>query len=128
MRLLQEAFKAEFERVLDRDGLTRTEAARRLKVSRQAFHAYLAEAGSVPRKDVLRRIVELWPDFRVVAGGQVYDRDSLAPGSTGGPLPVSEQMDLFFETLKGLKQENLGIRVKRVDEDTQIFLTIKIRA
>jgi hypothetical protein len=128
MRLLQEAFKAEFERVLDRDGLTRTEAARRLKVSRQAFHAYIADAGSVPRKDVLRRIVELWPDFHVVAGGrQVFDKDSLAPTLAVGPTPVPQQLELF-EALKGLKQENLGIHVKRVNEDTQIFLTIKIPA
>jgi hypothetical protein len=127
MRLLQEAFKAEFERVLDRDRLTRTEAARRLRVSRQAFHAYLAVPGSVPRKDVLRRIVELWPDFRVVAGGQVFDRDALSPTSIAGPTPVSQQMD-FFQLLKGLGQENLGIRVTRVNDDTQIFLTIKIPA
>lgn len=127
MRLLQEAFRTEFERVLSRDGLTRAEAARRLKVSRQAFHAYLSVAGAVPRKDVLRRIVELWPDFRVVAGGQVFDRDSLSPASAAGPTLVSQQMD-FFELLKGLKQENLGIRVTRVADDTQIFLTIKIPA
>jgi hypothetical protein len=127
MRLLHEAFKTEFERVLKRDGLTRTEAARRLKVSRQAFHAYLAEAGSVPRKDVLRRIVEQWPDFCVVAGTDVFDRDSLSPALIGGPVPVSEQMNLF-KALKRLKQENLGVSVKRVDEDTQIFLTIKISA
>jgi hypothetical protein len=128
MRLLQEAFKAEFERVLDKDRLTRTEAARRLKVSRQAFHAYLSEAGSIPRKDVLRRIVELWPDFHVVAGGhQVFDKDSVAPTRAGGPTPVPQQLELF-EVLKELKQENLEINVKRVKKDTQIFLTIKIPA
>jgi hypothetical protein len=127
MRLLHEAFKAEFERVLARDGLTRTEAARRLKISRQAFHAYLSVAGSVPRRDVLRRVVELWPDFRVVAGNEVFDQESLAPPSVGGPTPVPKQMD-FLELLRGLKQENLGIRVSRFEHDTEIFLTIKIPA
>jgi hypothetical protein len=96
-------------------------------LSRQAFQAYLADTGSVPRKDVLRRIVELWPDFCVVAGTEVYDRNSLSPAPTGGPVPVSEQMNLF-KLLKDLKQEDLGVRVKQVDKETQIFLTIKIPA
>jgi hypothetical protein len=127
MRLLQEAFKAEFERVLKRDGTTRTEAAKRLKLSRQAFHAYLALGGAVPRKDVLRRVVDLWPDFCVVAGGQVFDKDSLSPISAARPSPVAQQLD-FFAALKALEQQNPGIRVRRVNADTEIFLTIKIPA
>jgi hypothetical protein len=72
-------------------------------------------------------VVELWPDFRVVAGGQVFDSKSLAPSSAGGPTPVPKQMD-FLELLRGLKQENLGIRVSHFEHDTQIYLTIKIPA
>jgi len=127
MRFLHKAFKEEFIRVLNRDGLTRTEAARRLGVSRQAFHAYLTENGSVPRKEVLRRIVEIWPDFCVIAGGQrLFDKDSLVP-SASSPMPVQRQLELF-EVLKGLRQENLAISVKHVGDETQVSVIIKVVA
>ncbi len=125
MRLLQEAFRAEFERVLGRGDMSRSEVARALQISRQALYNYLA--GAVPRKEHLSRILELWPDFHVEAGGRVYGKDALAPNPSSGPISVSRQLNLF-EKLKELGQENLGIDVKRFGEDTHISVTIKISA
>jgi hypothetical protein len=128
MRYLHEAFREEFLRVLKNSRLTRTEAANKLGISRQAFHAYIAKKnGSVPRKDVLRRIIEIWPDFRVVAGSQVFDKESLSPSSMPKPESVPYQMNLF-EGLKTVKQENLGFEVENIDGKTKILLTIQIPA
>jgi hypothetical protein len=128
MRSLHMAFRAELLRNLEDSHLTRTEAARRLGVSRQAFQAYITDReGSVPRKEVLRRIVEIWPDFRVVAGGKVFDKDVLSPTAPGGPTPVPLQLNLF-EILKELRRESLDIDVKSVDEGTRLSITIRIPA
>jgi transcriptional regulator with XRE-family HTH domain len=125
MRVLGEAFKAVFEKVLKKNGLTQTDAARLLGVSRQTLHSYL-KGHSVPRDAHLIRAAELWSDFRIEAGGQVYDKDSLSSSSSNSPASVPKQLNLFV--LKGLKHEDLQISVKQVENDVQIEVNFKIPA
>jgi hypothetical protein len=128
MRSLQNAFREEFLRVLAKTGMSRSEAAAQIGISRQAFHAYLVRDGSIPSKNKLRRIVEIWPDFCVLAGGQKFDKESLSPPDLAmQPVVVAKQLQLV-ELLQTLGPENLGISVRQEGKSTRVSLTIKIPA
>jgi hypothetical protein len=101
-----------------------------MRVSRQAFQAYIAEEnGAVPRKEHYERIFEVWPDFQVVAeDGQVILNKAFTPPNTDSkPRLIERQMNLF-ETLRSVKQENLRFKVEEVDGATQLIVFIRVPA
>jgi len=122
MTALGSSIGNEFRRILGEYKINITEAARELRVSRQAFHAYL-KGTSLPRKQTLARAIELW-NFNIAIGGVPLDHESFAEVRT---RPKPQQL-LLWEALDGIRTEGLKVTVKRVDSTLNVVVNIDIPA
>jgi len=122
MTTLGKAVADEFRRILSENKLTKTQAARDLRVSRQAFYSYL-DGTSLPRKRTLVRAIELW-NFNIAVGGVPLDPASfIEPDAALRPRQL-----LLWEALDGIRTEGLKITVKRVDSTLNVEVKIDIPA
>lgn len=122
MRNLAELISRELRNVLDKRGLSVTAAAKTLKISRQAMHAYL-NGTSVPRQAVLERAVrELGLELQF---GQV--KLDVFPEKQIEGVPAAEQLDLL-KRLEEISQKDLKIAVKRVGARFELEVRIDISA
>lgn len=122
MTTLGKAIADEFRRILGERQMTIAFAARELRVSRQAFHAYL-NGKSMPRKETLGRAIELW-NFNIAVGSALLDRNSFSEPSQE---PQPTQL-LLWEALDGIRQQDLKIDVRRVGSTLNVEVRIEIPA
>jgi transcriptional regulator with XRE-family HTH domain len=122
MTTLGKAIADEFRRILGERQITISGAARELRISRQAFHAYLS-GKSMPRKETLRRAIELW-NFNIAVGSALLDRNSF---SEPNPAPQPTQL-LLWEALDGIRPQDLKIDVRRVGSSLKVEVKIDIPA
>jgi transcriptional regulator with XRE-family HTH domain len=122
MTTLGKAISDEFRRILSEHQLTISSAARDLRVSRQAFHAYLI-GRSMPRKQTLARAIELW-NFNIAVGSVLLDRSSFSK-----PNPETQPIQLpLWEALDGIRPQDLKIEVKRIGSTLKVEVKIDIPA
>jgi transcriptional regulator with XRE-family HTH domain len=124
MSTLSAAVATELKRILSERNLSVSQAARDIRVTRQAFHNYLNET-SVPRHKTLSRAMDLW-DFRLKIGDTSFDR-------TSSPRPsenerIAEQLPLIWESLDSIKQQDLKISVAREGSTLKVEVKIDIPA
>jgi hypothetical protein len=121
-----EAFARALKKMLaDKPGLTVSNAARALKVSRQTFHSYLN--GTLPRRKTLNKAIHLW-DLRLDFANHSFDKGAF--GSDEGraePLPGSIQPTLW-EALDAVREEDLRVTMKRVGKVLRVDVRIEIPA
>lgn len=122
MTALGKAIADEFRRILGERKMTVAGAARELRVSRQAFHAYL-NGKSMPRKETLARAIDLW-SFGIAVGSVPLDRNSF---SDPDPEPQPRQL-LLWEALDGIRPQDLKIEVRRVGSTLNLEVKIDIPA
>lgn len=125
MSTIGETIAKEFRRILGENKLTISQAARNLRVSRQAFHSYL-NGSSVPRSQTLARAIDLW-GFNLSVGGVTLDRNSFTTESANGTEPPPKQL-VLWEALDGIKQQDLKINVKRIGSTLRVEVKIDIPA
>jgi transcriptional regulator with XRE-family HTH domain len=101
-----------FRTVLASRRISKTQAAKELRVSRQMFHQYL-KAKSLPKRDVLQRACDAW-GLRINYRGLIVDRESFPAGApeSGGSSPSQLKLDLQ-EAIARLENQDLGIRILR---------------
>jgi transcriptional regulator with XRE-family HTH domain len=121
---LSEAIAAEFRRVLLEKGLSVTAAARELRVTRQAFHAYL-NTKSVPRTKTLARAMILW-DLKITVGDIVFDKSSLP--TKKGAIDGSPSQMTFLDAWDSLKPQDLKITASRDGSSIRLQVNINIPA
>jgi transcriptional regulator with XRE-family HTH domain len=128
MSVLRASVASELKRILHERGLTVTEAAKSLEISRQALYNYLNEL-STPRARVLSKAMELW-GLEIRVGQTVFNSDSFEKATPARPVPVStrpEQLDLWRQ-LDAINEDNLRIGVKRVGKTLRVSVQIEIPA
>ena len=123
MLSLSAAFAAELKRVLDERGMTVTEAARSLQISRQALYNHL-KAISQPRAKLLARATELW-NIEIQVGQSSFDKTSFEKRVR--PQTVAKQLNLW-DHLDQIKEKDLQIGVKRVGRTLRVSVQIGIPA
>jgi hypothetical protein len=106
-------------------GRTITAAADELKVSRQAFHAYLQ--GKLPRRKTLNRAVRLW-NLKLDLGKYSFDRGAFGNDeSKQQRVPLPKQPTLW-EALDSVREEDLRVTMKRVGKVVRFDVRIEIPA
>ena len=113
-----------FRNVLASRRMSKTRAAKDLRVSRQMLHQYL-KGKSLPKREVLQRACDLW-------GLKINYRDLIV--SAGSFPPVREetgvppkQLDLDLrEAIEHLGNQDLAIRILRKD-NSRIELQVDLR-
>jgi transcriptional regulator with XRE-family HTH domain len=117
-REVAESFRA----ALKRKGITKTQAADDLGISRQAFYKYLS-AQTAPKGPVLQRACQIWGitlNYRgLVIAETSFPKARIKKEST----PVQQ---LLFDALKSLSDENLEIKILR-RRAKSVLLSIEIR-
>lgn len=122
MTTLGKAISNEFRRILSEKQMTIAAAARELRVSRQAFHAYLI-GRSMPRKQTLARAIELW-NFNIAVGSVLLDRNSFSEPNPGRqPTQL-----LLWEALDCIRPQDLKIEVERIGSTLKVEVKIDIPA
>ena len=91
---------------------TRIDAARDLNVSRSSLQFYLAGAHT-PSSDVLRRAMELWDIELNYRGRKLSVLDLKSTAGVGKPLPPQPVQLLLWDSIRGLKNEALSIKVEK---------------
>lgn len=91
---------------------TRVDAARDLNVSRSSLQFYLAGTHT-PSSDVLRRAMELWGVELTYRGRKLTVLDLQSPRSTEKPLPAPPLQLSLWDSIKGLENDALSIKVER---------------
>jgi transcriptional regulator with XRE-family HTH domain len=123
MSTLSATFATELRRTLTKESISRTDAAKALRISRQALYNYL-NGVSVPREKVLARAMELW-GLEVRVGNIVFTKDSFHKRDK--PEPVAKQLNLLAQ-LDAIKQKDLQLNVKRVGKVLKVSVEIGIPA
>ena len=119
-----DAFAAALKQMLK--GTTVTAAAKQLKVSRQAFHAYLT--GKLPRRKTLNRAMQLW-NLRLDVQGHSFDKEAFGSKEgkkeEAGPHPAQLA---FWEALDAVNEKDLHVTMKRVGKVLRFEVRIEIPA
>jgi transcriptional regulator with XRE-family HTH domain len=122
MTTIGKAVADEFRRILGERKLKIAQAARDLRVSRQAFYGYL-NGTSLPRKQTFARAIDLW-NFNIAVGGSLLDRDSFKePKKEAEPSQM-----VLWEALDGIRPQDLKIAVNRVGSTLNVEVRIDIPA
>ncbi|HEV3305159.1 MAG TPA: helix-turn-helix domain-containing protein [Candidatus Sulfotelmatobacter sp.] len=124
MNELGDAFAAALKRMLKLKKLTVDEAARRLGVSRQAFHAYLN--GKLPRRKRLNKAMQLF-ELRLDLGQNSFYKEAF-----GRPLErkiATEPTQLkLLELLDSVSEDDLQVTIKRMGKTLRVQVRIEIPA
>ena len=107
-------------------GLTVSQAATALGVSRQSFHQYLA-AAATPHPETIARAMDLW-GIKPLYKGQEISRGSLGGADRRVEMPPPSQLSLFslFDVPQECHNDNLVVVVKR-SHDSTLQVTIKMK-
>lgn len=123
-------FREEIARQLkaaqDSRGLTVSQAAAALAVSRQSFHQYLA-ALATPHPETLARAMDLW-GIKPLYKGQEISRGAFVGAEQRVEAPSPSQLSMLnvFEVPQECHNDNLVIVVKR-SRDSMLQVTIKMK-
>jgi len=115
-----------FKAAKDDRGLTVTEAALALGVSRQSFHQYLA-ALATPHPETIARAMDLW-GIKLLHKGEEISRGSFVGGDRRVESPRPSQLSLLslFDVPQECTNDNLVVVVKRTHDST-LQVTIKMK-
>ena len=109
--------------LLDKKEATIEQAAKRLGVSRQQFHAYLN--GKLPRQQRLNRAMHIW-ELRLDLKENSFRKEAFAEGNQEG---TGEWRQLaLFEALDSISEEDLHVNVKRTGKVFRIHVAVEIPA
>lgn len=125
MNKIGDAFAAALNQMLEENKkLTIEKAARRLGVTRQAFHAYLN--GKLPRRKRLNMAMHIW-NLKLDIGKHSFDKEAFGREEPRRSPPGPRQPTLW-EALDAVSEENLRISVKRVGKVFRVNVEIEIPA
>jgi transcriptional regulator with XRE-family HTH domain len=91
---------------------TRLDAANDLNVSRSSLQFYLAGT-HMPSSDVLRKAMELWGIELTYRDRKLTVLDLQSPSETDMPLPPKPVQLLLWDSIKGLENNALSVRVEK---------------
>ncbi len=124
MRDVGQAWAAALQQMLRKEKTTVTAAAKRLGVTRQAFHGYLN--GKLPRRKKLNKAVHLW-DLKFDIGEYSFSRGAFGPAEQSSKISPLPQPGLW-DSLDSLQEDDLHLNVKRVGKVLRIDVRIDIPA
>jgi transcriptional regulator with XRE-family HTH domain len=104
-------------------GLTIDKAAKRLGVSRQAFHAYLN--GKLPRQARLNRAIHTW-NLRLDLKENSFGKEAFGTDRT--PASSEWKQLTLFEALDSISDQDLQVTVKRTGRVLKVHVAIDIPA
>lgn len=124
MNELGDAFAAALKRMLRLKKLTVDEAAKRLGVSRQAFHAYLN--GKLPRRRRLNKAMQLF-ELRLDLGQYSFYKEAFGRQPERKITTEPTQLKLL-ELLDSVSEDDLQVTVKRMGKTLRVHVKIEIPA
>jgi transcriptional regulator with XRE-family HTH domain len=124
MNELGDAFAAALKRMLKLKNLTVDEAATRLGVSRQAFHAYLN--GKLPRRKRLNKAMQLF-ELRLDLGQYSFYKEAFGRQPERKTATEPTQLKLL-ELLDSVSEDDLQVTVKRMGKTLRVQVRIEIPA
>jgi transcriptional regulator with XRE-family HTH domain len=116
-----------FKRVLVYRRMSKTRAAKELRVSRQMFYEYL-KGKSLPKREVLQRACDAW-GLKINYRDLIVSSESFPSPSVKSDAPLATQLDLNLqEAIKqfGMSNEDLAVRILRKDNG-RIELQVDLR-
>jgi transcriptional regulator with XRE-family HTH domain len=119
----------EFARTLDEArrnrGLSVTDAARVLGITRQTLHLYLSRSGHQPRWRVVERACRAW-DVSFVAQGRRWDKSAF--GKERPPAIASEAVQLLLlpEAIERLENASFEVEILK-KEPSRIYLELRVK-
>jgi|SRR5450755_3820232 len=125
MNEIGDAFATALRRMLNEKGLTIGAAAKELKVSRQAFHAYLG--GTLPRRKKLHSAVHMW-NLKLDLGQYSFGKEAFGRELQKGRAAPTPSQPLLWEALDSVREEDLQVSVKRVGKVLRVDVKIEIPA
>jgi transcriptional regulator with XRE-family HTH domain len=114
-----------FRKVLASRRISKTRAAKDLRVSRQMLHQYL-KAKSLPKREVLQRACDAW-GLKINYRDLIVSSESFPSPSVESEAPVPKQLDLDLqEAIEQLGNDDLAVRILRKDNG-RIELRVDVR-
>lgn len=103
-----------FRKVIADRRMSKTKAAKELRVSRQMLYEYL-KAKSLPKREVLQRACDAW-GLRLNYKELIVSKESYAVPNVKSNAPVARQLKLDLrEAIEQLGNEDLAVRILRKD-------------
>ena len=114
-----------FKSVLASRRLSKTRAAKELRVSRQMLYQYL-KGKSLPKREVLQRACAAW-GLKINYRDLIVSTESFPSPTVGAETPPAKQLDLDLrEAIKQLGDENVAVRILKKDNG-RIELQVDVR-
>jgi transcriptional regulator with XRE-family HTH domain len=119
----------DFARTLDqairKRGLSVTDAARVLGITRQTLHLYLNRSGHQPRWRVIDRACRAW-DVSFVAQGKRWDKGAFGKERPPTTAPEAVQLLLLLEAIERLENASFEVEILK-KEPSRIYLELRVK-
>jgi len=106
-------------------GLTVTDAAAVLGITRQSLHLYLSCSGHQPRWRVIERACRAW-DVGFVAQGKWWDKGAFGRERSVTIAPQAVQLLLLPEAIERLENANFEVEIVK-KEPSRICLELRVK-
>jgi transcriptional regulator with XRE-family HTH domain len=106
-------------------GLSVTDAARALGITRQTLHLYLSCSGHQPRWRVIERACRAW-DVSFIAQEKRWDKSAFGRERLPATAPEAVQLLLLPEAIERLENANFEVVILK-KEPSRIYLELRVK-